>query len=195
MIKYLKDSGCIQVERLLVLKGKEIGLTDEECHVILLVYILQDIRVKMITPTLLAKYLTITNRELDNILQSLLKKKMIYNQNGAIQLNQLLDKLLMSANQEDVTEISLLDIFEEQFGRPLSPLEMDIMKEWHEQGYEEEMIIKALKEAVKSQVLNFRYIEGILQNWSKNGIKQRYVEDIPKPRTVEASYYKWWEDE
>ncbi|MFQ9890552.1 MAG: DnaD domain protein [Streptococcus sp.] len=29
-----------------------------------------------------------------------------------------------------------------------------------ESDYSDEMIVKALKEAVKSQVLNFRYVEG-----------------------------------
>ena len=53
----------------------------------------------------------------------------------------------------------------------------------------------ALKEAVKSQVLNFRYIEGILHNWAKNGVKTRYVESEEPQRSVPISEYKWWEDE
>ena len=57
------------------------------------------------------------------------------------------------------------------------------------------MIVKALKEAVKSQVLNFRYIEGILHNWAKNGVKTRYVESEEPQRSVPISEYKWWEDE
>ena len=55
--------------------------------------------------------------------------------------------------------------------------------------------IKALKEAVKSQVLTLRYIEGILINWAQNGIKERYIEEKPKERVVPESHYHWWEDE
>ena len=90
---------------------------------------------------------------------------------------------------------NIVTIFEEQFGRPLSPIELNIIKDWKESDYSDEMIVKALKEAVKSQVLNFRYVEGILNNWAKNGIKQRYVESEQPQRKVPISEYKWWENE
>ena len=52
-----------------------------------------------------------------------------------------------------------------------------------------------LKEAVKSQVLTLRYIDGILNNWQRNGVKERYIEEKPKERKVAESHYQWWEDE
>ena len=69
-------------------------------------------------------------------------------------------------------KMNMIDVFEEQFGRPLTPMEFDSIKEWVQSGYSEEMILKALKEAVKSQVLTLRYIEGILINWAQNGVKE-----------------------
>ena len=54
---------------------------------------------------------------------------------------------------------------------------------------------KALKEAVKSQVLTLRYIEGILINWAQNGVKERYIDEKPQERKVKESHYHWWEDE
>ena len=56
-------------------------------------------------------------------------------------------------------------------------------------------ILKALKEAVKSQVLTLRYIEGILINWAQNGVKERYIDEKPQERKVKESHYHWWEDE
>ena len=41
----------------------------------------------MITPSLLLKYSSLTPHEMDHILDSLLKKKWIFNKNGAICLN------------------------------------------------------------------------------------------------------------
>ncbi len=38
MIKYLKDLECIQFERLLLLRSKELSLSDEESHILLLIY-------------------------------------------------------------------------------------------------------------------------------------------------------------
>ncbi len=51
--------------------------------------------------------------------------------------------------------MNIIDVFEEQFGRPLTPMEFDSIKEWVQGGYSEEMILKALKEAVKSNVFHF----------------------------------------
>ena len=92
-------------------------------------------------------------------------------------------------------DFDLIAIFEEQFARALSPIEINIIKEWKNSNYSDDMIVKALKEAVKSQVFNFRYIERILINWSQNGVKQRYIEQDEPKRTVPVSDYKWWENE
>ena len=99
--------------------------------------------------------------------------------------------------EEEVVEekMNLVDVFEEEFGRPLTPMELESIKEWVQGGYSEEMIYKALKEAVKSQVLTLRYIEGILINWAQNGVKERYIDEKPQERKVKESHYHWWEDE
>lgn len=196
MLKSLVSSKCINFERLLVLKAKELGLDGNECHILLLIYALKEASVRLITPAMIQNYSLLSTHDLNIVLQSLLNKKFIYNRSGAISLNHLEEKLLQEKNEEEPEEaISLVSVFEEQFGRALSPIELNILREWKESNYDDEMIVKALKEAVKSQVLNFRYIEGILHNWAKNGVKTRYVESEEPQRTVPISEYKWWEDE
>ena len=196
MLKSLVSSKCINFERLLVLKAKELGLDGNECHILLLIYALKEAGVRLITPAMLQNYSLLSTHDLNKVLQSLLSKKFIYNRSGAISLNHLEERLLQEKNEEESEEpISLVSIFEEQFGRALSPIELNILREWKESNYDDEMIVKALKEAVKSQVLNFRYIEGILHNWAKNGVKPRYVESEEPQRSVPISEYKWWEDE
>ena len=196
MLKSLVSSKCINFERLLVLKAKELGLDGNECHILLLIYALKEASVRLITPAMLQNYSLLSTHDLNKVLQSLLSKKFIYNRSGAISLNHLEERLLQEKNEEVPEEaISLVSIFEEQFGRALSPIELNILREWKESNYDDEMIVKALKEAVKSQVLNFRYIEGILHNWAKNGVKTRYVESEEPQRSVPISEYKWWEDE
>ena len=93
-------------------------------------------------------------------------------------------KLLENKEAPVEEKMNMIDIFEEQFGRPLTPMEFDSIKEWVQSGYSEEMILKALKEAVKSQVLTLRYIEGILINWAQNGVKERYIDEKPQERKV-----------
>lgn len=197
MLRSLVESKCINIERLLILKAKELGIDGNECYILLLIYALKDADVKMVTPQMIQNYSTLSSHDLNEILKALLDKKLIYNRAGSISLNHLEDKLLQENKVEEVVEqeVNIVSIFEEQFGRPLSPIELNIIKDWKESNYSDEMIIKALKEAVKSQVLNFRYVEGILNNWAKNGVKQRFVETKEPKRTVPVSEYKWWENE
>lgn len=197
MYKELMKNKCINISRLLLLRAKELQINDSECHILLLVYTLKDIGIQTVTPQTIQNYSMLSNQELDKVLASLLNKRLIYNHLGSISLNNLEQKLLQENNEveEIKTEVNLISIFEEQFARALSPIELNIIKDWKNCEYSDEMIIKALKEAVKSQVLNFRYIEGILSNWAKNGIKQRYVEQEEPKRTVPISEYKWWENE
>ena len=194
MIKYLQDIDCLNIERLLLLKGKQVGLDDNEIYVLLLIYTFSKLNKQLITPSLLLNYSSLTNKEMDDVLDQLLKKKWIYNQSGTIRMNKFVDRLLVE-DKPVQNEMNLIEVFEEQFGRPLTPMELEIIKEWVSNGFAEDMILKALKEAVKSQVLTLRYIDGILNNWQRNGIKERFIEEKPKERKVAESHYQWWEDE
>lgn len=195
MIKYLKDLECIRFDRLLLMKGKTLDLSDQESYILLLIYNFFTLHKKMITPTLLLQYSSLTPQQLDQVLTALLQKKWIYNKNGAICLHDFEDRLLKDEQVVEDKKINIIDLFEEEFGRALTPMEFESIKEWVNDGYSEEMITKALKEAVKSNVTSLRYIEGILINWRQNGIKERYIEEKPKERVIPESNYKWWEDE
>ena len=60
--------------------------------------------------------------------------------------------------------------YEKELGRPLSPMESEIISKWLE-DYEEQLIILALKEAIYNGTTNFRYIDRIIYEWHKKGIK------------------------
>ncbi|MGJ7909402.1 DnaD domain-containing protein [Neobacillus sp. LXY-1] len=69
-------------------------------------------------------------------------------------------------------EMDLYTCFEKEFGRPLSPFECESLAMWMDDDHHDPVIIKAaLREAVMSGKLNFRYIDRILFEWKKNGIK------------------------
>ena len=79
-------------------------------------------------------------------------------------------------------------------------MEVETIQSFKTSGYDDDMILNALNEAVKSNVLNFRYIEKILVNWSKHGVKRRYVTDDKLQTTKEdiassIKDFKWWLDE
>ena len=85
--------------------------------------------------------------------------------------NKLL-KLLMDDEPKDNSS-KIFDVFEHEFGRTLSPMEYEIINAWKDNNIEEETILLALKEAVYNGVNNLRYIDKILSEWSKKGIKTK----------------------
>ncbi|WP_410768407.1 DnaD domain-containing protein [Fontibacillus sp. BL9] len=69
-------------------------------------------------------------------------------------------------------ERNLFVIFEKEFARPLSPMECETISGWVDQdGYPEELILLALKEAVFAGKVHFRYIDRILLEWNRNRVK------------------------
>ncbi|MFB9275223.1 DnaD domain protein [Cohnella cellulosilytica] len=66
---------------------------------------------------------------------------------------------------------SLFTLFEQEFGRPLTPMEFETMNGWLDQDqYPEELVRFALKESVFAGKLSFRYIDRILLEWSRNRV-------------------------
>lgn len=67
---------------------------------------------------------------------------------------------------------NLFVVFEKEFARPLSPMECETISGWLDQdGYPDELIRLALKEAVFAGKVHFRYIDRILLEWSRNRVK------------------------
>lgn len=100
--------------------------------------------------------------------------------------------------------------FEQEFGRPLSPMECETINIWlDEDGMSIALIFLALKESVVSNKLSLRYIDKILFEWQKNGYKtaddiQEHTQKLRnkqltklKPATksdeVTFSFYNWLE--
>lgn len=96
---------------------------------------------------------------------------------------------------------NIYTIFEKEFGRPLSPVEYEIIKAWITSGISEGLIKGALKEAVFNNVRNLRYIDKILSEWEKKGFKsvdevdsylKKKESNNPKQELFD---YNWLEDE
>lgn len=114
--------------------------------------------------------------------------------------NKLLNLLMDEEPKKDNSQI--FDIFEKEFGRTLSPMEYEIINAWKDSNIEEETILLALKEAVYNGVNNLRYIDKILSEWAKKGIKTK--EDLEQnKRSFNSSKkeypqevdYDWLNDE
>ena len=73
-------------------------------------------------------------------------------------------------------EKNIFELFEAEFGRPLSPMEYEFINAWINSGMNEDLIEEALKEATYNGVSNLRYIDKIIYEWTKKGYKT--VEDV-----------------
>jgi DNA replication protein len=72
-------------------------------------------------------------------------------------------------------------LFEKEFARPLTPMEMETITGWlDEDRYPTELILMALKEAVFAGKVHFRYIDRILLEWKRNKV---YTQEQAKEHT------------
>ena len=80
----------------------------------------------------------------------------------------------------DASKSDIFEVIQKEFGRTISPIEYEIIKAWIESGINESVIKEAVKEATFNGVSNLRYIDKILYEWGKLGVKT--VEDVEKNR-------------
>lgn len=135
------------------------------------------------TPDDLSSCTTLNKTECSHILRKLIQRQFLsINQieNEKHQLSEryslepLWNKLFTvdEDEQEKPDEGNLFILFEQEFGRPLSPFEIEMISSWlDDDGIVPALIKAALREAVLMGKLNFKYIDRILRNWNKKGIK------------------------
>lgn len=184
------QQGSIAIPKLLLQNYKNLNLNEEEFMVVLQVLSFIDSGNTFPTPTELSSNMTLSTTRCTEILRHLLQKGYLaieedYHEKSIIvekySLKPLWVKLFQYLMSETIEqqktvvqkeEQSLYTIFEQEFGRPLSPFECESLSMWIDQDHHDPVIIKAaLREAVMSGKLNFRYIDRILFEWKKNGIQ------------------------
>ena len=130
---------------------------------------------------------------------SLVNKKyiemVVTNKNGEvieqISLDPFYDRLLLNSETKSNNSTDIYSLFERELGRTLSSFEYELINKWLENGVSEEMIKEALKEAILNNVRNFKYIDKIIYEWTKNGVRKRVQED----KSLEEMFeYDWLDD-
>ncbi len=120
-----------------------------------------------------------------------------------VELSNLYKMIVSNINKSNQKNRSqnVFEIFEKEFGRPLSPIEFEIINAWLKSGINEDLILAALKEATFNGVSNLRYIDKIIYEWNKKGFKN--TKDVNKHLTKKESNsekkelfdYNWLEDD
>lgn len=186
---YMQETGSVAIPVILFDYYSKLGLNEEELMMILQVRKFKQCGNQFPTPNELSEHMSISTSACTSILRSLIQRGFLTieecEENTILfenySLKPLWDKLYSYLKQEVQKNVqeqskqedeSLYTIFENEFGRPLSPFECESLAIWIDQDDYDSVIIKAaLREAVMSGKLNFRYIDRILFEWKKNGIR------------------------
>lgn len=185
IIDILKN-GNLTIPKILLTNYKKLNITEKE--LILVIYLIND---DEFDPEKISTSLDLTPVEVLTLIDSLSKKDILKLKSRTVNkvceeyvsLDELYNKLVLTLMEEDNKKeptTNIYDNFEKEFGRTISPMEYQIIGAWIESGFTEELINLALKEAVFNGVHNLRYIEKILFEWQKKGIKNK--KDIEKDR-------------
>ena len=104
-------------------------------------------------------------------------------------------------DNEVLVDNSIFTVIEKEFGRTLSPSELEFIKAWSS-TFDSGVIVEAVKEAVLNGVSSIRYIDKILYEWDKKGIKTKEdvlhflsKKDKELKEPVEVFDYDWFDDE
>ena len=185
IIELLKNINY-QVSKELLFNYKKLNITDSE--LIVLIYLINQSN-NTYNPKQIGNDLKLQLNNVLELINALCEKNIIKIEmkkinnirSEVINMDCLYEKIAFSLTEvEDKNDSNLYSIFETEFGRTLSPMEFEIINGWIDTGYTEELIKLALKEATYNGVSNLRYIDKIIYEWGKKGIKTK--EDVENNR-------------
>lgn len=184
------ERGSVNISQLFFQFYKELQISDLEAMLIMHLNAFHEEGNEFPTPVNIAQRMNMTEDMISTTMQRLMQKGfmeihqklddkgVLYEVITLMPLwSRLLDVVLMkneNVQKETIKEKEgqLFQLFEQEFGRFLSPMETEMISMWLDQdSHSPEVIRLALKEAVLSQKLSLRYIDRILFEWKKNNVK------------------------
>jgi DNA replication protein len=185
------EQGNVNISQLFFQFYKELKITDEEAMLLMHVLAFQQQGNHFPTPDELGSRMASSQTAVTTMLQKLMQQGYIAidqeTENDVltehISLQPLWDRLLdcvykeqhsAKENAQKQLEGEIFQLFEQEFGRFLSPMEIETISMWMDQdGHTPAIIRMALKEAVISQKISLRYVDRILFEWKKKNIKTK----------------------
>ncbi|MFT8823866.1 MAG: DnaD domain protein [Liquorilactobacillus mali] len=194
--EYLK-AGQTTISNLVLYNYPMLGLNETE--MILIIQIMSATQSGDSFPEieLIAKRMGRNEADVYQAMHSLIQKNVmeiasIQDENGikhdVYQFKKLFDKLIVMEQQKQkslenkdlkTAQEKVFQSIEVEFGRPLSPIEIETVNLWlHKDNYLPELILLALREAVLNQAYSLKYIDRILLSWERQNI--RSAQDVQR---------------
>jgi DNA replication protein len=175
------------IPHMVLARYRELGIGPAEFLVLLQIFAAQQVEKREFpTPQELAELCNMTSSDVAQHIETLVNR-------GLLSIGERLDDQGTHSNYFDLKPLwtrlrgrdpmhnptrewrkDPITLFEEEFGRPLSGLECEQIRQWIERdGHPEWMIVEALREAVLANKYSFRYIDRILYDWYRNRIRTK----------------------
>ncbi|NYF24532.1 DnaD domain-containing protein [Sporosarcina sp. JAI121] len=184
------EQGNVNISQLFFHHYKNLGIQDLDAMLIMHMTAYKSEGNHFPTPTDFTSRMDLTENEVSMILQRLMQRGLLQigqseDQKGVLHerfslqplWDRLIDHIAKSSTETEIedqknAEGEIYSLFEQEFGRFLSPMECESIAMWFdEDGHTAEIIRAALKEAVIAQKLSLRYIDRILFEWKKKNVK------------------------
>ncbi|MBA4494452.1 DnaD domain protein [Paenactinomyces guangxiensis] len=225
---HLLQEGSIALPVVLLTEYKRVGLSEQEVMLLIHIMLFQEKEQKPFpTVSELEERMSCSSDQIVSSLQQLVRGGFLQieeevNEYGVrserFSTSPLLQQLVASfVNREETDKTvdeeaysSIFRLFEQEFGRALSPMECELLAQWmDEDGYPVELIEAALREAVFCGKVNIRYIDRILLEWQRNkiqtpeeaidysrkfrqkGLLYQTAAKENKPTSTRFSFYNW----
>ncbi|MFG6148724.1 DnaD domain-containing protein [Halobacillus sp. B23F22_1] len=215
----------ISLPKTLITHYRRLGIAEKELVTVLQIHQFHMDGNSFPTPGEISNRTSFTEEECSRVLRSLIQKQLLTIEqkdreqqvgNECYSLEPLWEKLFQQPKEQKEPTAqpeNLFPLFEQEFGRPLSPFEIENINIWLDQEEQEPALIKAaLREAVLMGKLNFKYIDRILREWKRKGIqtvdqarqhgkkfRQGQTKNTASPKPPEkrdiSLYYNWLEEE
>ena len=180
-MKNLIQKNIVDFSELVLNNYYKIGLDETDAIIIIKLKYLLDRHITFIHPKKLSNMLSIAPSTTQKRLQKLMdhgfiKMELIRNGNGketeSFNLDYVIERIVKAEYEEKIHESSdqnkniesrLVSLFETEFRKPLSVLDIQTITKWlNEDQYSFDEIKNALFEASKARKLSIRYVDGIL---------------------------------
>lgn len=155
---------------------ENLTLSCEECMAVLLIDFMNQHNIP-VSHGILASKMKKEGAEIDDLLSNLTQKGYLQITYQDKKIAFLIDGIFNQPEDKTVAfDQSLFDVYETEFARPLSQMEMQRMSEWMS-TYEQKLLVYALREAILYDKRSFDYIERILMEWKRRGFTAQEYED------------------
>lgn len=207
VLELIKTNDLV-IPNILLMNYKELKLNEKE--LIFMSFLMSNDEEIVFDPTFFSKKLGFEINETMELISNLNSKQYVDiivkkehdKMKEYLTINAFYEKLVLllmetPEEKEEEQEFEIYSIIENEFGRPLSSIELEIIGGWINSNIEESLIKEALKEAVLNGVHNLKYIDKILYDWAKKGYKKSSdVRKKTKKETedIEIFDYDWLEE-